>query len=484
MKEKSLIARYGIFLAAIIVYIIISYIPLGQEILTINQTCLTENGRKVLGILAFCLVLWVAEPIPFHITGFIGILLIFIFRIETFSDLIKQGFGNETIIFFIGVLTLSAMVTKTGLGRRICMYLLVKTGNDTYKIVLGFLTVGAFLSMWMTEMAAAAILMPLGVTILQNERLKPNESKFGKCLMIACAWGPIIGGMGTPAGAGANPLAIGFLNDIAGITITFSQWMLYGIPSSLILILPSWIILTLFFKPEKRYLAKSKEEMKQDAKSLPPMSRDEKNTLLIFAVTIFLWISSGWLGKALNLKISTAIPALISLCLFFMPGIVSVKWKELQKEISWDGILLIACGISLGLAVYKSGAAQWLALLLLNGIAKAPMIIRIFMIIFIISLLKIGLSSNTVTASIIVPIIIVLADTYNMEIMSIAIPACLTLSLAFILVTSTPTSIIPYSSGYFTIGDMAKAGIVMTLVSCIILSLFLYFIGKITGIYI
>ena len=112
-----------------------------------------------------------------------------------------------------------------------------------------------------------------------------------------------------------------------------------------------------------------------------------------------------------------------------------------------------------------------------------PVLVRIFMIIFIISILKVGLSSNTVTASIIIPIMIVLAFTYKLPVLGIVIPACLTLSLAFILVTSTPTRVISYSAGYFSIGDMARAGVVMTMISCVILSFSIYFIGLLTGIY-
>lgn len=105
------------------------------------------------------------------------------------------------------------------------------------------------------------------------------------------------------------------------------------------------------------------------------------------------------------------------------------------------------------------------------------------LIILIVSILKVGLSSNTVTASIIIPIIIALATTYNLPMMGIVIPACLTLSLAFILVTSTPTSILPYSYGYFTITDMAKPGTVLTLLSSGILTLVIYSIGLLSGIY-
>lgn len=475
--------KYMTFLIAFVVYLMIAYIPLSERVIKIDEAMLSTSGRKALGILIFCLILWIREPVPFHVTGFIGILFMYLLKIDTFGNLIRQGFGNDTVVFFIGVLTLSSVVTKTGLGRRISVYILSKTGNRTSRVLLGFLIIGPMLSMWMTAMAVAAILMPLGVMILQDEGMKPMESSFGKALMIACAWGPLIGGIGTPAGAGPNPLAIGFISDIAGIDITFTEWMVYGVPSAILLILPSWLILLLFFKPEKQYLKKTKADMINDFKQLPPMSSDEKHTIIIFLITIFLWVASGWLGKLWGVKIGTAVPAVLCLCLFHLPGVISISWKEIQKEISWDGILLIACGISLGLAVYNTGAAQWLALLLLKEVIRMPVLLRIFMIILVISIMKVGLSSNTVTASIIIPIMIVLASSYNLPVLEIVMPACLTLSLAFILVTSTPTSVISYSAGYFSIGDMAKAGIVLTLVSSVILSLSIYLIGNLTGIY-
>ena len=483
VEVRTLRSRYISFLAAIAVYLFILYIPLSDSVLKIDGAALDMAGRRSLGILAFCLVLWVREPVPFHVTGFIGILFMCFARVDTFANLIRQGFGNDTIVFFIGVLTLSSVVTRTGIGKRISVYILSKTGNSTSRILLGFLIVGPLLSMWMTAMAAAAILMPLAVTILQEEKMEPMKSNFGKALMIACAWGPLIGGIGTPAGAGPNPLAIGFISDIAGIDISFTQLMIYGIPSVVLLIIPSWIVLLLFFRPEKKYLNKSKEDMENDFRKLPPISRDERHTIIIFLITAFLWLASGWLGGILGIKIGTSAPAVLCLCLFHLPGMISISWKEIQKEISWDGILLIACGISLGLAVYNTGAAEWLALLLLKGIVHMPVLARIFMIIFIISILKVGLSSNTVTASIIIPIMIVLASTYKLPVLGIVIPACLTLSLAFILVTSTPTNVISYSSGYFSIGDMARAGVIMTMVSCLILTFSIYFIGMLTGIY-
>ena len=178
-----------------------------------------------------------------------------------------------------------------------------------------------------------------------------------------------------------------------------------------------------------------------------------------------------------------AAPAALCIVLFFLPGVTTFGWREIEHEISWDSIILIATGVSLGLSVYNAGAAEWLALAMLRGIATMPAVVQIILIILIVSILKVGLSSNTVTASIIIPIIIALATTYNLPMMGIVIPACLTLSLAFILVTSTPTSILPYSYGYFTITDMAKSGTVLTLLSSGILTLVIYSIGLLSGIY-
>ena len=90
------------------------------------------------------------------------------------------------------------------------------------------------LSMWISNMAVAAMLMPLAKSLLDEEGLKPLESNFGKALLISVAWGSLIGGFGTPAGNGPNPLAIGFMKDMAGIDVSFLDWMIYGVPISLI----------------------------------------------------------------------------------------------------------------------------------------------------------------------------------------------------------------------------------------------------------
>jgi hypothetical protein len=140
-----------------------------------------------------------------------------------------------------------------------------------------------------------------------------------------------------------------------------------------------------------------------------------------------------------------------------------LSWKEAEAQVEWGGVMLIVAGLSLGVAVYETGAARWLAWVLLGQITSVPDALRPFVIVLAVAGLHLLFSSNTVTASIIIPILVALATDLHLDPWATVAPAAFTSSLAFILVSEGPTTIIPYSSGYFSIRDMAKAGILMTI---------------------
>lgn len=484
MEKSSSMGKNLSFIGiALVVLLIIMNIPLSDNVRIVGDATLTQEGQTALAVLAFALILWITEAIPFHITGLLGLVIMAVAKIDTFNNLVRDGFGNNVIVFFIGVLILSSFITRSGLGKRISMFILSKTGNKTSNIVLGFLIAGCTLSMWITDMAVAAMLMPLAKAILDEEGVKPLESNFGKALMISTAWGPIIGGIGTPAGCGANPLAVTFLKDMAGIEVSFIDWMVYGVPAAILLIFPAWFILLKFFKPEMTHLKKTKEELQQNYKELPSMGHEEKVTMILFITTVALWLLSPVLENLLGISIPISMPVILTGCLFFFPGMSSIKWKEIEKDMSWSSIVLVVSGVALGLALFHTGAAMWVSTALLGGIGSIPTLVRIFAIVIIVSMLKIIFSSNTVTGTIIIPIMIALAQSLGLDPLGVTMPAAVTASLAFILVTSTPTNVIPYSAGYFSIQDMAKAGTVLTIISSVIVAAVLFIVGSMTGLY-
>jgi sodium-dependent dicarboxylate transporter 2/3/5 len=440
-----------------------------------------EAAMAALGVLAFCLVLWVTEALPFHVTGLLSLAFLTLLRVGKYKEIVSTGFGNDIVVFFIGVLVLGAFITKSGLGRRISAIILSITGNDTRLIVLGFLVTGTLTSMWITDMAVAAMLMPLARAILQEEGVPPMKSNFGKALMISVAWGALIGGIATPAGCGSNPIALQFLSTMAGINLSFLDWMAYGVPAALLLVLPAWGVLMLFFPPEMKKLKVTREELKKELADMEPMNREERLTLAIFVLTVLAWVFTPLLQGPLGMTIEISFPALLAACLFFLPGMTRTKWKEIEGDIDWAGILLIVSGLSLGTYLYKTGAAEWLAVMLLGRIGDVPLFAQLFLVTLGVCLLKVVFSSNTVTATILIPLIIGLGKALGMDVTAITLAAGLTSSLAFILVTTTPTNVIPFNAGYFSIKDMAGAGLALTVVASLIIASVFMVVGGLRG---
>ena len=229
---------------------------------------LTVNGKACLAVLAFAVTLWVTEALPFAVTSLFVVLLIPVFGVADYATVVAAGFGNPIITFFIGVLILSSGFVHSGLGTRLVLNVLRVFGTRTDRVLLGFLVVGAMLSMWITDMAVAAILLPLGVGILRDARLEPRKSNFGRALMIACAYGPLIGGIATPAGTGANPIAIGYLRELGDLEISFIRWMALGVPAALLMLPFGWIVLLKIFPPEMKELPLTKEEVTKKIRDL------------------------------------------------------------------------------------------------------------------------------------------------------------------------------------------------------------------------
>ncbi len=461
-------------------------LPVPEDILSNGKTIsLTPAGKATLAVLALAVILWMTEAVPFPVTGLMAVVILVMTKAVPFKQAVQDGFGNPIILFFIGVLTFSVAISETSLMKRLTTLLLYHLGHKPKAIIFVILTVGMLLSGWITDMAVAAVLLPIGVTILKDAKLEPLKSNFGKALMIACAWGPLVGGVSTPAGCGPNPLTMGFLRDLAGIEFTFVDWMAIGYPAALLMLPFAWLILVKVFPIEQVNLLIAEEDMKERLKAMGSLQKREIFTVVIFALTIFLWIAAPWIkqwtGGAVD-YLNISLVAVGCAVLLFLPGIEVMTWKKAESSIGWGGIILIVSGLSLGMAIYKTGAAEWLAFVAFNKLGVLHPALQVFAVVLGVSLMKVMFSSNTVTGLIIVPLLIALAKNLGLDPILLAIPAGITASLAFILVTSTPTNVIPYSSGYFSIADMAKAGLWMTIASSICVAISICVIGRLMGI--
>ena len=483
-RRRSSAAGLGVILIAGLLLLGVYAVPTPTPLERNGEAiALTADGKACLAILVFAVTLWVTEALPFAVTALFVVVLIPVLGIADYPRAVAAGFGNPLVTFFIGVLLLSTGFTRSGLGTRLVLQVLRTVGTRTDRVLLGFLTVGALLSMWITDMAVAAMLLPLGVGVLRDAGLTPLRSNFGRALMIACAYGPLIGGIGTPAGTGANLVAIGYLRELAGVEISFVRWMSLGVPAALLMLPLGWRILLAIFPPEIESLPLDRADIARKLESLGPPTSVEIKTLVVFAGTITVWLTAPWLANLTDGAVNPPIQAvaLTGGLALFLPGMSVLSWKEAQRDMDWGGVILIAAGLSLGLMVFETGAARWLAWLLLGEIGVVPLVLRPFVIVLGVASLHLLFSSNTVTGSIIIPLLIALAQDLGLEVWAIAAPAAFTSSLAFVLVTESPTNVLPYSAGYFSIRDMAKAGIWMTLAAAVCVTVSIVGVGWLTG---
>jgi sodium-dependent dicarboxylate transporter 2/3/5 len=300
--------------------------------------------------------------------------------------------------------------------------------------------------------------------------------------MISCAWGPLIGGITTPAGCGPNPLTMEYLRELAGIDFTFLDWMALGFPAAILMLPCAWGILLFAFPIEKINLKLTKQQLEQKLREIGPVTSRQVLAGVVFLATIFLWVMGRsiekWTGGSVD-YLSISFVAVACACILFVPGMAVLSWKEAEQEIAWGGIILVAAGIALGKAIYSTGAAEWLAWIVFRKLGLLHPAAIVLVTVLGVSLMKVAFSSNTVTGIIVVPLLIALAKNLEINPALVAIPAGITSSLAFLLVTSTPTNVIPYSAGYFSIKDMARAGAYMTVASCVCVTISVCVMGRV-----
>ncbi|MBN2223922.1 MAG: DASS family sodium-coupled anion symporter [Deltaproteobacteria bacterium] len=500
-KNKEVI----FFFLAIVVACIVYYAPLPETISLGDKTAtLTHQGRITMTLLSFAIVLWVTEATSFAVTALLAMTLMPLLgateglevvrdgnvvalhgAADGLSEMIKIGFGNNLIFFFLGVFLLTGAFIKSGLGERLVLLILRVVGAGTRMVVLGFLVMGTVLSMWVTDMAVSALMTPLGVALLKSSNIKPLKSNFGRALMIACCWGGVFGGIGTPAGCGPNPIAMEYLRKLAGIDLSFVDWMKIGVPASLILVPVGWLVLILLFPPEMKRLPFEQDEIKHRLEKKGPLSKAEWVTVSVFALVITLWVGGDFIESITggSVMLSMEMVALMGGLVFFLPGIGIMTWEEAEPLMNWDAIVLVMASLALGLMMYKTGAARWLSWILLGNITAFSPVIQIALVIAAVMFMKLFLASNTVTGIIVIPLLITLANDLGLDAWFLVAPAAFTASLGIILLTQSPTNIIPYTSGYFSVKDFALSGIVMTVIMIVLLTLVISVIGPLMGIY-
>ncbi len=430
------------------------YLPLGE----LPEGYDAQSVRTGLAILTLAAVLWLTESLPLAITA---ILIPVIAALTNTLDVTKSfsGFAHPLIFLFLGGFGLAAALSHQKLDQWLALKILSIGHGSFHRTAISIFLVSAILSMWISNTATVALLLPVALGIINQIEIHCGEALRRKCalfLLLGIAYSASIGGIGTLIGTPPNAIAAAQLN------ISFTGWLKIGLPAVALLLPALYWLLRVFANPGDvpHFSIETRVFHFQPAQYL---------TLTIFLVTIGGWLFSAQLSQFFG--IDKAFDTLVAICsLLLLASCRLVDWKDIDHTTDWGVLLLFGGGITLSKILGVTGASWFLADRVQGLIHTWPPILIIGIIVtFVIFLTE--LSSNTASAALLVPIFAAVAIDQGIPTTELILPLTLAASCAFMLPIATPPNAIVFSSGEIQQQDMIRIGFVLNISFAVLLTL-------------
>jgi sodium-dependent dicarboxylate transporter 2/3/5 len=413
-----------------------------------------------------CLLWWVFEPIPIPVTSLIplaGFPLLGVLN----QQQIAAAYGSPLILLLLGGFLLSKAMEHTGTHRRVALLMVNLVGGDSpRRLVFGFMLTSALLSMWISNTATTLMLLPVVLAVLE----RADQRQLAIPLLLGIAYAASIGGIGTPIGTPPNLVFMQVYSDETGSTVSFSQWMSWGLPVVMLMVPIAALWLT-------RHLPATGDI---NLPQLGPWELAQKRVMWVFALTALAWMTrrepfGGWSGY---LDMPTANDASVAfvavVVLFLLPdgkGSRLLSW-DTAVTIPWGVLLLFAGGITIASAFSESGLSALLAGGI-SGISALPVVLIIGAIALSVSFLT-EATSNTASTTLLMPVLAAAAIGAGLEPAILMVPAAMSASCAFMLPVATAPNSIIYGSGLLRAIDMAREGFILNLLGALVITAVCY----------
>ena len=452
---------------------------------------MSPDALKVAAVASLMAIWWVSEAAPIAATALLPIVLFPLLGVMS-TAATTSAYANHLIYLFMGGFLIAVTMQKWNLHRRIAMHTLRAVGVSPNRIILGFMLATALLSMWISNTATAMMMLPIGMAVIgQVELLQSPEqsssrdevklkSNFGICLMLSIAYSASIGGVATLIGTPPNAILAGMVEKLYGQTISFASWLAFGLPLSVIMLSITWLYLTRIAYPLRATALPGVEKViNRELSQLGPVNSEERWVLGVFLLVASAWVARGLIDvPALSMVTDASIAMAGALLLFVIPSNLAKReflldWKT-AAGIPWDIIILFGGGFALAQGFSESGLSLWVANQL--GSLEGASLLTIISVVTLTIIFLTEITSNTATATLMIPVLGALSIAVGIHPFSLMVPAAIAASYAFMLPVATPPNAIVFSSRCITIPQMAKAGIWLNIIAVGLISLFVLFL--------
>lgn len=449
---------------------------------------LSAASWNVAGAMVLMAIWWATEAIPFAATALVPLAVLPPLGAASAGDL-AAGYGNTTLYLILGGFLLALAMERCNLHRRIAYAIVSWAGGHPQGLVLGMMCATGFVSMWAQNTSTTLMMLPVAMSVAtivapETGHGERDAQNFARAIVLCVAYAATIGGLATPVGTVTNALVIGFMQQNYGETISFAQWLVFGIPTVVLLMPVAWLVLVKIAFPFKLgSQATARDRILEARRALGPMSVAEKRVTVVFMVTALAWITGPLLRQLPGLAEfnDTTIALLAGITLFLVPsrspeGGALIAGSDLRK-LPWEVLLLFGGGLALAEAIQGSGLSEFLGTVL-GQIGTWPLVALIAAMVALLVVWT-EFNSNVATAATFMPILAAIAASSDYPVLQLVAPAAMAASCGFMLPVGTPPNAIVFGTGRLTMQEMIRAGwrvnlasiVVVTAVSTVVLPL-------------
>lgn len=453
---------------------------------------LPAPAHRLAAIMAATVVLWISEAIPLGATALLAPSLAVVLDVAPATQTFAP-FASPLIFLFLGGFMLALGLSEHGLDRRTALWLLarpwVRGSPNRARIAVG---VGAFAcSMWISNTATTAMLIPVALGLYNAIRGaagpedQPRFDRFGEGLLLTLTYAASLGGIATPIGTAPNVIALDLLERQAAIRLDFFQWMSFALPTSAATMALVLLWATYRFPAPVARLDRLTDEVHRQLAAMGPMSSGERRAAGVFLLAVVGWLtpsvmrlvlgeghpSTEWAYRGLEEGVVAIIAGTL---LSVLPGGVRrgepvLPWSR-AMQLDWSTLYLLGGGLALGKLIFDTGLAKALAGAVLD--VAGPLAASPFGLLAISALLVLWLTeitSNVSTTSMMVPVLIAIAQAGGVDPLPVILCVTMAASYAFMLPVSTPPNAIAYGTGLIKIQSMIRFGVVLDLLGYLVL---------------
>jgi len=475
-ERRSGSLRWGLIVAVVVMVAVLA-MP--------AQVGLPIAGQRMLGILAFAILVWITEAVSYEtsaimITVLIAVLIGYaptvqdpgvIYGTSKALGMALEGFSNTALALVAAALFISVAMTVTGLDRRIALVTLSTIGTSTRRILIGTIVVTIALSLVVPSATArSACVVPIMMGVIAAFGVD-KRSNIAAGIMITVAQATSIWNIGILTSAAQNLLTNGFMTKLLGVRVSWLQWLVAGAPWACVMSVVLYFMVRWLLPVESDAIPGGKEAVQRELRTLGPMSGSQKRLAAVSIGLLLFWATEGKLHS-----FDTATTTFFGLVLLMLPGIGVMDWKTMQQRTPWGTLIVFGVGISLGTALLSTQAGQWLGRFVVqnSGLStQTPLMVFAILAAFLV-LIHLGFASATALTAALLPILISVLQTLPGDINRVGVTMLLgfAVSFGFILPINAPQNMVCLGTETFDGRQFARVGIPVTIIGYVLLMVF------------